>query len=81
MPVNFANPQQSEKDMVQLLPPGPAANLVMAFRFGLLYNVAAMNPEGYFSGALALMSTAGIQINVVLMVLNLLPIPPLDGGR
>lgn len=81
VPVNFANLNNPKKDMVWVAAAGPAANLVMAFAWALLYNVAAMNPEGYFSVPLALMSTAGIQINVVLMVLNLLPIPPLDGGR
>lgn len=81
VPVNFANLNNPKKDMVWVAAAGPAANLVMAFGWALLYNVAAMNPEGYFSVPLALMSTAGIQINVVLMVLNLLPIPPLDGGR
>lgn len=81
VPVNFANLNNPKKDMVWVAAAGPAANLAMAFGWALLYNVAAINPEGYFSVPLALMAAAGIQINVVLMVLNLLPIPPLDGGR
>jgi Zn-dependent protease len=36
---------------------------------------------GSFATPAGLMAQAGIMINIVLMVLNLLPIPPLDGGR
>ena len=48
VPVNFANLNNPKKDMVWVAAAGPAANLVMAFGWALLYNVAAMNPEGYF---------------------------------
>lgn len=81
VPVNFGNLRNPKKDMVWVAAAGPAANLAMAVGWALLYNVAAVNPDSYFALPLSLMATAGIQINVVLMVLNLLPIPPLDGGR
>jgi Zn-dependent protease len=38
-------------------------------------------PENYFALPLALMAAAGVFVNVIFMVLNLLPLPPLDGGR
>ena len=38
-------------------------------------------PESYFGLPLALMGAAGVLINIIIMVLNLVPLPPLDGGR
>jgi Zn-dependent protease len=62
---------------------GPLANLLMATAWALLLKVA-IGLSGEFDWVavpLRYMSGAGIFINVVLMVLNLLPLPPLDGGR
>ncbi|MEW9898313.1 site-2 protease family protein [Chitinivorax sp. PXF-14] len=81
VPINFSNLNNPKKDMVWVAAAGPGANLAMAFIWAMLYNLAALNPTGYFALPLSLMAQAGIQINAVLMVLNLLPIPPLDGGR
>jgi Zn-dependent protease len=66
--------------MIWVAAAGPVANVVMAVIWALLFRVA--EPEGMWSSAgLARMAQIGISINLVLMVLNLLPIPPLDGGR
>ena len=54
--------------------------LVCVF-WALLTKFATLMPEGGFSMPLELMGIAGMQINAVIMVLNLLPVPPLDGGR
>lgn len=80
VPVNFANLRNPKKDMLWVAAAGPASNLVMAIFWAILLNYSKSAPESaaYF---LAEMSLAGISINLVLMVLNLLPMPPLDGGR
>ncbi|MGA7595638.1 MAG: site-2 protease family protein [Gallionella sp.] len=81
VPVNFAALRNPKKDMLWVAIAGPASNLVMAMGWALIYKTGMMFPENYFAGPLLGMSQIGIQINVVLMVLNLLPLPPLDGGR
>jgi Zn-dependent protease len=61
---------------------GPAANLLMAALWCLvLAAITRVNGNATLDGWIALMAQAGILINVVLAVFNLLPIPPLDGGR
>jgi Zn-dependent protease len=60
---------------------GPASNLVMALGWALLFKISSSFPENYFAEPLMGMAVIGIKINVVLLVLNLLPLPPLDGGR
>jgi Zn-dependent protease len=53
----------------------------MAIGWALLYKLAEMMGPGEYATPFRLMSAAGIEVNVVLMLLNLLPILPLDGGR
>lgn len=82
VPVNMHNLPKPRQHMAWVAAAGPAANLVMALGWASLLKVASL--VGADSAAwqfLALMSMAGIIINLVLMILNLLPLPPLDGGR
>ena len=81
VPVNFAALRHPKKDMLWVAIAGPASNLVMAMAWALIYKMGLMFPESYFADPMLGMAMWGIKINVVLMVLNLLPLPPLDGGR
>ncbi|MBM3350907.1 MAG: site-2 protease family protein [Betaproteobacteria bacterium] len=80
VPVNFARLRQPKKDMLWVAAAGPVSNFVMALLWALLMKFSVGMPP-VFSTPLFLMAKAGVAVNVVLMVLNLLPLPPLDGGR
>ncbi len=81
VPVNFAALRHPKKDMLWVALAGPAANLFMALCWAMLAKLAWMFPGNYFAEPMLEMAQIGIKINVVLMALNLLPLPPLDGGR
>ncbi len=80
VPVNFANLRNPKKDMLWVAAAGPASNFVMAIFWAIMLNFSSGMPESA-AQFLSHMSWVGISINLVLMVLNLLPLPPLDGGR
>jgi Zn-dependent protease len=79
VPVNFGNLRNPKRDMMWVALAGPASNLVMAFGWALLLKLqlSAGSSEPFFIK----MADAGININISFMLLNLIPIPPLDGGR
>ncbi len=81
VPVNFAALRRPKQDMLWVALAGPAANLFMTLLWALLAKLAWAFPQSYFAEPLLEMAEIGIKINVVLLVLNLLPLPPLDGGR
>ncbi len=81
VPVNFSALRHPKQDMLWVALAGPAANLVMALFWALMFKVAWMFPGSYFAQPLTGMAVFGVKINAILMVLNLLPLPPLDGGR
>ncbi len=81
VPVNFGNLRQPKRDMLWVAAAGPGANLVMAMIWALVLKTAWMLPLNYFSVPMSEMAKTGIYINISLLVLNLFPLPPLDGGR
>jgi len=81
VPVNFSALRRPKQDMLWVALAGPASNLFMALCWALVAKLAWMSPGSYFAEPMLEMARVGININVVLMVLNLLPLPPLDGGR
>lgn len=81
VPVNFGRLRNPKADMLWVAAAGPATNLVMAIGWAILFRIALSGEPGAYTLPMMKMADAGMQINAVLMVLNLLPIPPLDGGR
>ncbi len=81
VPVNFGRLRNPKADMFWVAAAGPFANLLMALGWALLFKLAVLAPDSVYALPMAKMADAGIQINAVLMVLNLVPLPPLDGGR
>ncbi|MCK9508291.1 MAG: site-2 protease family protein [Pigmentiphaga sp.] len=79
VPVDFGRLRNPKKDMLWVAAAGPGINLVMAILWavGLKLMVAGGVSEPFFLS----MAVAGVQVNLMLMALNLLPILPLDGGR
>jgi len=80
VPVNFMNLRHPKKDMLWVAAAGPLSNLIMAIFWTILFGRSAYFPES-MSLFVQQMGIAGMSINLSLMVLNLIPLPPLDGGR
>ena len=81
VPVDFARLRHPKQDMLWVAAAGPGTNLLMAVGWAALLKATIAMEPGLLSAFLAGNARAGIEINAVLMLLNLLPIPPLDGGR
>lgn len=82
VPVVPSNMPSPRKDMALVALAGPASNLLMAVIWAAILKLCiVVGVGGYITLPLALMAKAGVMINLVLMVLNLIPVPPLDGSR
>jgi Zn-dependent protease len=81
VPIDFSALRHPKRDMLWVAAAGPLANLLMAMLWALALKFALIAPLNAFTLPLSLMATVGVEVNLVLMVLNLLPILPLDGGR
>ncbi|MFV3130116.1 site-2 protease family protein [Niveispirillum sp. KHB5.9] len=80
VPVDFRNLRNPKRDMIWVAAAGPGVNFVLAFISALLLHVAPLAPE-FMSDWLVNNLVVSLQFNVLLALFNLIPLPPLDGGR
>ncbi len=80
VPVNFGNLRDPKRDMVLVAAAGPGMNLLLALIAAILYHGVDLLPEASQAWFADNLKNA-VQFNVLLAVFNMLPIPPLDGGR
>ncbi len=81
VPVNPRNFSHLRLGTAVVAAAGPLSNLLMAFFWGAIMLFGIYNQQTHIGLALAYMGKQGIFINIILMVLNFIPIPPLDGSR
>ena len=83
VPVNWRNLGHPRRDMALVALAGPAANFLMLLFWAILAKVILLlgSEPNYLTQLIFSMCGIGIIINIVLMILNLFPLLPLDGGR
>ncbi|OYQ32819.1 site-2 protease family protein [Niveispirillum lacus] len=80
VPVDFRNLRNPKRDMIWVAAAGPGVNFILAFVSALLLHVAPMAPDVIAPWMVNNLAVS-IQFNVLLALFNLIPLPPLDGGR
>ena len=83
VPVTWENLRNKRRDVALVAFAGPGANIIMALMWALLLKLgdSMVTSTEWLAVPLVYMGAAGVFINLILFVLNLLPLPPLDGGR
>lgn len=79
VPVDWNSLRHPKRDMIWVAAAGPGVNLVMAILWAILYSI--LQTVGVQERFFFEVTQAGVSVNLVIMALNLLPVPPLDGGR
>jgi Zn-dependent protease len=80
VPVNFFRLHNPKRDMVWVAAAGPGVNLALAFVSALLIHTVTMVPP-FFGGWWLANLRNSIELNLILAIFNMIPLPPLDGGR
>ncbi|MBM3516911.1 MAG: site-2 protease family protein [Alphaproteobacteria bacterium] len=80
VPVNFARLRRPKRDMVWVAAAGPAVNVALAFVAALLTHLVPVLPD-FVAEWFARNLKNTLELNLVLAAFNMIPIPPLDGGR
>jgi Zn-dependent protease len=83
VPVTMENLKHPKRDMALVAMAGPGSNLLMAVIWAILMKLALILPATLATLSLPLtyMAGAGVTVNTMLLILNLIPVPPLDGSR
>ncbi len=81
VPVDSRHFKNPKKDMALVAIAGPVSNLLMAIGWALLIRLAIIIESDFVTLPLIYTGIAGISINLILALINLIPIPPLDGSR
>lgn len=79
VPIVASNLRSPRRDMGLVAAAGPAANMLMALGWAVMYKLAATLT--FAEEYLTMMAIGGIVVNIALAVINMMPVPPLDGGR
>ena len=84
VPVNFQNLRNPKRDMIWVAAAGPVTNIILAvasvYMLKAVYGLENLLPD-ILQSPLAMMADFSVKMNVMLAAFNLLPLPPLDGGR
>ena len=81
VPVNPANLRQPRRDFLVIAAAGPASNIVLAVGASWLLAAVGLEAAEGWAGAVATFAFAMLQLNLLLAVFNMIPVPPLDGGN
>ena len=81
VPVNPANLRRPRQDFLVIAAAGPASNIVLAVGASWVLAAVGLEAAEGWAGAVATFAFAMLQLNLLLAVFNMIPVPPLDGGN
>lgn len=81
VPVDFSRLRNPKKQMAWVAFAGPGSNFVMGFAWMIAFVVLSVLPPSEMCAFFRKMAGAGVSVNAAMFVFNMIPVPPLDGGR